>query len=627
MARVFNSASRMEPGEKEVLQLFEAKLDDRWEIYVQPYLNGLRPDFVLINPDVGIGVFEVKDWTLTPDRYRVSGKRLKLIEGGGRELELENPLDQVTLYREEVYQLYCPALEEGTGIAAITAGVIFTRATITAVRAMLEQIERRHADREPGQYRPVSAQEAVADRDMKSIFPECSRRQSSLMSESHAADLRLWLRTPFESRDARAPLILDANQRRLATNRTESGHRRIRGPAGAGKSLVAAARAVEIARTNRQVLVASYNITLFRYLHALAKRYEPKLHELDKPPQFLHFHAWCKRVCYSAGRGEDYEAIWDGTTDSERAVILQETLPRLVLDCYRGSARAPTYDAVIVDEGQDFTPLWWSVLEAAVPSSRQRGEMVLIVDKTQNIYRTAAAWTDVRMSGTGFRGPWRRLNGSYRLAPRVAELASSFARRYMVDEELDLPDDLSQTWTDELPLDAPTTCRWFQVAAGLPLARVASGLAHRLMNDLPADMAASDVCYLTQSSVVGREIARHLEASGIRVSHTFRVDDKGRAAKMRFRTDVGRVKGTTAHSFKGWESRALLVVIDDLGKPEAPAVLYAAFTRLRRHMNGSVIWVVCSVPALQDYGRTWDHFERVNAMRDVVPQGLDTRQE
>jgi hypothetical protein len=46
-----------------------------WEIYVQPHLNGLRPDFVLLNPRIGIAVFEVKDWDLSAMGYSSTGSK------------------------------------------------------------------------------------------------------------------------------------------------------------------------------------------------------------------------------------------------------------------------------------------------------------------------------------------------------------------------------------------------------------------------------------------------------------------------------------------------------------------------------------------------------------------------
>ena len=58
-------------GERRVAELFDAKLSSEWEIYVQPHLNGNRPDFVLLNAVAGIAVFEIKDWSLSTLKHAV----------------------------------------------------------------------------------------------------------------------------------------------------------------------------------------------------------------------------------------------------------------------------------------------------------------------------------------------------------------------------------------------------------------------------------------------------------------------------------------------------------------------------------------------------------------------------
>src|SRR5580658_8188510 len=58
-------------GELQVLDFFDRSLPDAWEVYIQPHLNGLRPDFVLLHPKVGVAVFEVKDWDLDAMPYFV----------------------------------------------------------------------------------------------------------------------------------------------------------------------------------------------------------------------------------------------------------------------------------------------------------------------------------------------------------------------------------------------------------------------------------------------------------------------------------------------------------------------------------------------------------------------------
>lgn len=51
-------------GELALAKFLDQNLPNRWEIYVQPYLNGDRPDIVILHPNIGMMIFEVKDWNL-----------------------------------------------------------------------------------------------------------------------------------------------------------------------------------------------------------------------------------------------------------------------------------------------------------------------------------------------------------------------------------------------------------------------------------------------------------------------------------------------------------------------------------------------------------------------------------
>ena len=35
-----------------------------WLIFVQPFLNGSRPDIIIFHPNIGVQIIEVKDWNL-----------------------------------------------------------------------------------------------------------------------------------------------------------------------------------------------------------------------------------------------------------------------------------------------------------------------------------------------------------------------------------------------------------------------------------------------------------------------------------------------------------------------------------------------------------------------------------
>ena len=58
---IANLPTLLNAGEQAVLNYFQNKLSNAWEIFVQPPMTGLRPDFVLVHPSNGIVVVEVKD--------------------------------------------------------------------------------------------------------------------------------------------------------------------------------------------------------------------------------------------------------------------------------------------------------------------------------------------------------------------------------------------------------------------------------------------------------------------------------------------------------------------------------------------------------------------------------------
>ncbi len=220
----------------------------------------------------------------------------------------ENPVRKANLYRKEIFDLYCPRLQKGNGWAAITAGVIFPFARANDVRELFGPFLQ-SAGGSYGRYQPVSGIEALSSDDLLAVFPEANRTNSKVMTESHAADLRGWLVEPNFSTAQRRPLIMDRNQRSLADSRTKTGYRRIKGPAGSGKSLVLAARAARLASEGKSVLVSTFNITLWHYLRDLIVR------DLDAPRhlqniQFTHFHLWCKHTLYDVGWEDRYDALW-----------------------------------------------------------------------------------------------------------------------------------------------------------------------------------------------------------------------------------------------------------------------------------------------------------------------------
>lgn len=591
----------LEEGEWRVLEFFDAHLPDRWEIYVQPHLNGLRPDFVLLHPEVGIAVYEVKNWDLDAVERWVEARQDKPPILKGRKdgktfsLQSDNPVEKVFRYKQEIQDLYCPRIDQRSGLAVVTAGIIFPSADDDRVSHLLQPCREYRKVEEWFQYNPISGRNALERGDLSRVFPEATRSQSKFMTPDLAADLRLWLVEPDAPQTQRTPLELDETQRKLANSRTKSGYRRITGPAGSGKSVVLAARAAKLIEEEKKILFIAFNITLLNYLaDAAVRNYPPS----RKAATWLNFHHWCKRVCEDTDHGEEYRALWriEGRFPDQD---LCDLVSAAIDGDHEGLVQR--YDAVLVDEGQDFQPNWWALLRKVCKPS---GEMLLAADATQDVYGTANSWTDGAMRGAGFAGDWTKLNVSYRLPSGLIDFVREFGRRFLPGDSTDLP----PTRQLELHIN-PCQLRWVQVGPGQAASTTVDEAWNLMKSHSQAGVSVSDMTVLVDNQELGQSIVSLIGEQGARCVNTFEKDKRqGRRKKLAFFMGDARIKATTLHSFKGWETRALLICIEHAKDKQAMALLYAGLTRLKQHPSGSFLTVVCGEPNLEEYGRSWPDF-------------------
>lgn len=622
MARIISPAKSdlsalrqpLEEGERRVLEFFDAHLPQQWEIYIQPHLNGLRPDFVLLHPRVGIAVFEVKNWNLDAvDRWVQTrpGQPPILMGRKGDQvfsLQRDNPVEKVFRYRQEIQELFCPRLDRRAGLAVVTSGIIFPSADDGRVSELLRPYLEHRKMADWFQYNPVSGRNALALGDLSRVFPEATRDRSNYMTPDLAADLRLWLVEPDAPKTQRTPLELDTTQRKLANTRTRSGYRRITGPAGSGKSIVLAARAARLVEEGKNVLVVAYNLTLLNYLADAAVRNSPTARA---KATWLNFHSWCKRVCEDAGRDDEYRAVWgwghDEQFPDERLCSLVESV---IDEDQEGSIQR--YDAVLVDEGQDFKPSWWALLRKVC---RPGGEMLLVADATQDVYGTASSWTDGAMRGAGFAGDWTRLDVSYRLPSGLIERVREFGRRFLPRESADLPPARQL----ELAIN-PCALRWIQVGPGQSVSAAVGELWALMKRHGGRGLSVSDATVLVGSQQIGRDVVSEMGKRGVRCMDTFGPDDRQeRRKKLAFFMGDARIKVTTLHSFKGWEARALLICVERAKDRTDMALLYAGLTRLKQNSSGSFLTVVCGEPDLEEYGTTWPDYTCIRPSGPSLP--------
>lgn len=107
-------------GERYLLNFFGNVLDDSYEVYFNPYLNGDRPDFIILRKAHGVLVVEVKDWNLRnfscSDHawfYEKYEKDIDKSLGGTPVISgcrVRSPLDQIRRYYNNLMGFHIPDL-------------------------------------------------------------------------------------------------------------------------------------------------------------------------------------------------------------------------------------------------------------------------------------------------------------------------------------------------------------------------------------------------------------------------------------------------------------------------------------------------------------------------------------
>ena len=142
----------------------------------------------------------------------------------------------------------------------------------------------------------------------------------------------------------------------------------IAGCAGSGKTMLAVEKARQLNEQGFHVLLTCFN-------SALAEDLAKRLPDVT----VLHFHGLCREVAKDTGF-----AIQSIKNEQEYYdVVLPEMLMKAV------DETGPLFDAIIVDEGQDFKETYWIALASLL--KEKEGIFYVFYDDNQNLYGGAAS--------------------------------------------------------------------------------------------------------------------------------------------------------------------------------------------------------------------------------------------
>lgn len=586
MASLVPAKGSLKGGELRVGEVL-SRLPENWLVYHEPKVGGLRPDFVVLAPELGLLVVEVKAWRagsiLGADSHHV-----QLMTAAGPATHL-HPLEQAERYQWAVMDACrgslwssCLLHQEGPFAGRFVFPVwrlaIFTNLKRGQLweRFEPEVVERIFPEAEVVFAETLSRWEAMSPeelrREIEGRFRPFRMEQTLTAEQTNVLRGVIFPEMVLRSRDGgkpagpRALKVLDFRQERLART-LGGGHRIIFGVAGSGKTILLMARARWLARENPhwRILLLCYNRMLAEWLANL----------LSDCPQVevMNFHRWAMRqgVFWRKEEGAGEAEVGDG---------LLEKLAAGGGDCGR-------YDAVLIDEGQDFEPSWFRCALRALKDPLQ-GDLVVVADGSQGLYkRRKFTWKEVGVRASGRTiSKGYELDRNYRNTREIAAVAGCFGCSGGDDEGLVAAAVRAESCVREggarpLLIEGGSRERSHDTA----LAVVQRWLAGNARGErlLPEEIA---VLYPEHQSQRQR-----LEAFVRRLNQlcpAVWLSDPDHKEKRR-RIAERALKVQTIHSAKGLEYRAVIVLDVDrlprLASPEEDGrLLYVALTRGEDHL-------------------------------------------
>ena len=421
--------------------------DDHARFYIEtlpPRGSVPRPDLIVVHPEIGCVVIECKG--VGPDAIAgVEGQTLRLRRGG--RVKDEDPFRQAEKVMFRLKDELERRLRRGRPVFSRTAalpcldrgdferahGVRWPRETLFAAefaspesfRAALLSLAAADRGRAKRRRSWFANGADELDRIVRGLSPLFAPRQMRL-SEVGADDGDDRLGVEIERR-ALAEAYPTRQQYEIADRRLSGRHWLFRGVAGSGKSVMLAMNAgrqlcdlVHLPGDRDdppRVLVCCFNKTLVPFLRSRVEERYRRLAFDEAPPagslEVVHVHGLLSRLARALrmklpfddrdGRAAEVAAAWDALPADRR--------------------RALGYDAVYLDESQDFEPSEFRLFARLARPDPETGLGTLAVfyDNAQNIYgNRPPIWRDL---GVEIVGRTEFLDACHRNTPQTLDLA------------------------------------------------------------------------------------------------------------------------------------------------------------------------------------------------------------
>lgn len=521
--KVYNSLSRLGPP-------FCVFYSVAWQ--VQDIKSGARDgeaDFIIAHPELGVMILEVKGGQI---RYDSSQKQWFSKDRQGVEHKIKDPIEQARNSKGALLSKFRELSKWDQRFLTIAYLAVFPDVVVeqTVLRPDLSQrlvLDSNDLLSIENKIRDGFDWYCGEERSRGALGVDRMRLLESYFGQSFI------LRTPLgvELANEEQRLIeLTTDQMRIL--QFIQGHRRalIEGCAGSGKTMLALEKSRQLAEQGFKTLLLCFNAPLADFLRQHAAE------DVD----VFYFHELCKQLAKEAGVG--YRS---STSEQE---YYEKVLPGILLDAI--TELGPQYDAVIVDEGQDFLDSWWDTLFFLL-KDQENGILYVFFDSNQNIYQRPPSLITL-LNAAPFT-LWENCRNTYAIHNIVKQLHH-----------------VPNSVTCRSPQGRPPEV-YFYTDPHQQEQYVQKAL-HKLVNEEKVD--TNQVVLLTTRSPEKTPFQPNKRIGNFQVMET--TDYAARSNTIRI---------SSVHRFKGLESRVILITgLEDNDPSWLNPLLYVACSRARTHL-------------------------------------------
>ena len=279
------------PGEWDLLNYLKDHLDDTYEIFFNPFLDGDRPDVIILKENCSAFIIEVKDWNLK--NYRVTENNKWKVVYDSKSSIMSSPHSQVFRYKKNLYDLHLPVvgltrLTNPNFFKLVHCFVYFYGSDKNMINSLYVSAEEKQKE-EQNRLNQLFQQKNIEYPSYEESTGRIDRRKRALQrdkgisfgSDRLAAlvkiikknsgnvlfddnvyrDFKRRLTPPEHTLKQGISIRFDSKQ--LPLTESKNGKEKIKGVAGCGKTSVLAQRAINAyERHESPVLILTFNITL-----------------------------------------------------------------------------------------------------------------------------------------------------------------------------------------------------------------------------------------------------------------------------------------------------------------------------------------------------------------------------